>query len=248
MIAAWFISDLHLKDINERSGNVLLRFLLSLERRERPVSHVFLLGDIFDLWVGDSSYFYEKYRPIVDCLTRMKRQGIEIHYFEGNHDVHVVQFWEGRFNIPVWTDAKYFQLGDKLLRLEHGDLINPEDKKYLKYRAFVRQDYMERLAQVLPGRLLDFIGDRASRKSRKHSSRYREDRENELRQMIRRHAERSLKEAPFDVIITGHMHIVDDYEFEVAGRKARSLNLGSWFEGPKALSLIQGHFEWVHLS
>lgn len=253
MIAAWFVSDIHLKDINERSGILLLRFLRSLSRGERPVTHLFLLGDIFDLWVGESDYFYRRFQPIVNELTELRRQGVEIHYFEGNHDLHMSRFWEGALGIPCWTEAKYFQLGQKILRLEHGDLINLEDQAYLKYRGFVRHPVMEKVAYLLPGPVLGALGDWASRTSRKYSSVDRAAREEQLRQMIRHHAFRSFKEKPFDAVISGHMHITDDFEFEMQDLKTgqsrwvRSLNLGSWFEGPKALSLQDSIFEWVEL-
>lgn len=248
MIAAWFVSDIHLKDINERSGNILLRFLHSLTERERPVTHLFLLGDIFDLWIGESAIFAERFGPIVEALAKLRRQGVEIHYFEGNHDVHVSKFWEKNLGIPCWTEAKYFSLGKKLLRLEHGDLINLNDQAYLRYRRFYRHGVMEKLAYGLPGLFWDGLGKWASRTSRKYSAKDRESRNQELREMIRAHAHRSFAEAPFDAVISGHMHIRDDYEFAVDGRLIRSLNLGSWFDSPHALSLINDEFHWVSLA
>lgn len=248
MTAAWFISDLHLKDINERSGNILLRFLHSLASRERPVTHLFLLGDIFDLWVGDSEYFYRRFQPVVDTLLQLRRQGIEIHFFEGNHDMHLAQFWEKELGIPCWVTAKYFQVGDLLLRLEHGDLMNLEDKAYLKFRKFMRQPAIEKLAQILPGFAIGAIGDWASRKSRQYSSVERQNKQSALREVIRAHAIRSYSEAKFDAIISGHMHVVDDVELSVNGHTFRSINLGSWFQDPVALSLIDGQFKWEPLA
>lgn len=245
--SAWFVSDIHLKDINERSGNILLRFLRSLESRERPVTHLFLLGDIFDLWIGEGRVFTERFKDVINLLASLRRQGVEIHYFEGNHDVHVSRFWERELGIPVWTEAKYFPVDGKLLRVEHGDLINLNDQAYLRYRRFYRHPVLEKLAYNLPGVFWDQVGQWASRKSRGHSSKDRADREIELRDMIRVHARRSFHESPFDAIITGHMHFRDDYEFEMSGRVIRSLNLGSWFDAPCALLLRQGHFTWVEL-
>ncbi|MGZ5279743.1 MAG: UDP-2,3-diacylglucosamine diphosphatase [Pseudobdellovibrionaceae bacterium] len=243
---AWFISDIHLRNINERNSVILLRFLRFLQQ-DSQTTHLFLLGDIFDLWVGDSDVFQRKFQALVDAIAELKRKGVEVVYFEGNHDVHVKGFWENKLGVPVLVDYKIFELGPHRVRMEHGDFINPDDQLYLKYRAFVRQPKLEKLAYILPGKLLDDVGSWSSRKSRKKSSVMRRDSEDDLRQKIRRFAASKAQETAFDYIITGHMHVRDEYEFEVKGEKRISINLGSWFEKPRALCLTERGYEWKEL-
>lgn len=238
---AWFISDIHLRNINERNSVLLLRFLRSLIA-DPQTTHLYLLGDIFDLWVGDSNLFQSKFQSLVDAIAELKRKGVEVVYFEGNHDVHVKGFWERKFSIPVYVDARYEKLGRFLVRLEHGDLMNPEDVAYLRYRHLIRRPWAEKLAYILPGRLLDGAGIRASKKSRKRSMSDRQRSEEDLRQMIRNYAKDKWTEENFDYIITGHMHVRDEFTFEADGKTHTSINLGSWFEEPMALCLEdQGH-------
>lgn len=238
---AWFISDIHIKTAEERNSQKLLRFLRSIESGEKPATHLFLVGDIFDLWIGDSEYFHERFRDLVDTLANIRRKGVEVVYFEGNHDVHIKCFWK-KYDIPVWVEEKYFQLGPWLVRVEHGDLINPNDKAYIRYRNFIRLPLMEKIGYLLPGKLLGDLGDYASRQSRKRSSVHRESREAQLRQMIRDYAEVTNKAAKFDYLITGHMHIRDEYKTSLGGM---SVNLGSWFEEePVALLLTEKGHTW----
>lgn len=243
---AWFVSDIHLKNINERNSIVLLRFLHSL-LKDPQTTHLFFLGDIFDLWVGDSDVFQTKFQALVDAIAALKRKGVEVVYFEGNHDVHVKGFWEAKLHIPVWVEHQIFQLGPYRVRMEHGDFINPEDELYLQYRSFIRQPKLEKLAYILPGKLLDGVGSWSSRKSRKKSSVMRRDSEEDLRRKIRIFAESKAQETDFDLIVTGHMHVSDEYEFQSRGRKHVSINLGSWFEEPRALLLTERGHEWVDL-
>lgn len=243
---AWFVSDIHLRDINERNSVILLRFLHSLQQ-DSETTHLFLLGDIFDLWVGNSDVFQVKFQALVDAIASLKRKGIEVIYFEGNHDVHVKNFWEKKFKIPVWVDAKYIQLGKWNVRMEHGDFINPNDTKYLKYRETIRGPHMDKLADLIPGKLLDAAGLFAAKLSRKKSSVKRRDSEEQLRQMIRTYATEKFKEQPYDLMITGHMHILDDYEVSQDGKTGRSINLGSWFEDPQALCLTDQSYHWQPL-
>ena len=74
---AWFVSDIHIRDINERNSVRLLRFLRFLAT-DSQTTHLFLLGDIFDLWVGDSNVFQTKFQAIIDELAALKKKGIEL--------------------------------------------------------------------------------------------------------------------------------------------------------------------------
>ncbi len=240
---AWFLSDIHIKDLNERNSIRLLHFLHSIMDRKRVATHLFLLGDIFDLWAGDSPLFAKKFAPLVSALDAIKKMGVDVVYFEGNHDIHVRKFWESR-GIHVWTAEKYFQLGPFLVRMEHGDFINPDDLAYKRFRKFMRSDFMERVAYSLPGRAIQAIGNWGSGKSRKYSSVQRASHQEKFRQMIRTYARRVFTQGEFDYLITGHMHIRDELQWSQAGRKPCSINLGSWFDEALVLKISDSGHQW----
>ena len=245
MISAWFLSDLHLKKIDERNSQTLLRFLLSLASQERKATHLYLVGDIFDIWIGDHKFYERKFQPIIDAILQCKKNGIQVMYFEGNHDVHVKKYWEKRYQIPCFVEEKFEQLGNQTVRIEHGDLINPNDQVYLKYRDFIRQPLLEKIAHLIPAAIMSRVGEKASGESRKKSSVKRRDSEEQLRQMIRDYAVSTYEKKPFDLIVTGHMHIRDDWSFEKNGKKIRSINLGWWAEEAQVFHLTDQGGEWV---
>lgn len=247
MMKAWFISDIHLKDINERNSQRLLRFLHFLESDLASTTHLFLVGDIFDLWVGDSDVFYRQFRGIVDQLLSLKQKGVEIIYFEGNHDVHIQKFWTKRFQIPVYVEAQTFQLGRFNVRVEHGDFINPEDKAYIRYLSIIRSAPLRWIAESLSGQIFNYFGQKASKASRQRSQGYRQDSESLLRERIRRFAESQRAMVPFDFLITGHMHVRDDYSFSYQGMPTQSINLGSWFKEPMAYCLTHEGGSWFDI-
>src|ERR1022692_1001990 len=119
---AWFISDVHLKGVTERNAVILCRFLQSLQQNQQA-THLILLGDIFDLWISDGAVFTRRYQNIIDLVVALKDKGMEILYFEGNHDVHVRDFWQDKLGIPTHVDHFLLPWGNKTIRLEHGDLI-----------------------------------------------------------------------------------------------------------------------------
>lgn len=233
---SWFVSDIHLTDLKERNGQTLLRFLFYLN--QNPKEHrLFFLGDIFDFWLSNGAAFANAYRELIDQIAQLKKNGGEVYYFEGNHDFHVDVFWTKKLNIPVYENEAFFNLDGKVVRLEHGDFINPNDEAYLKYRAFVRKSWIEPIGHIVPGFFWKWFGEKQSQKSRKRTGHYGRNNAEEIQAMVRKHAHRMYSEKPFDLIVTGHMHVFDDYTFEVDGKKVRSINLGTWLESPIALLL-----------
>jgi UDP-2,3-diacylglucosamine hydrolase len=225
-----------------------LRFLLSLKldpksSEERQATHLFLLGDIFDLWFGSQDFYRQKFAPIVDAILEIKKQGIEVVYFEGNHDLHVIEFWNS-LGIQCYVEDQYFNLGPWVLRASHGDLINDEDRAYDRYRRVVRSGPVEWLAHNFPAAWLESIGKAASQFSRKNSIIKRRDTAEDMRRMIRDYAFDKYKEKAFDYIVTGHMHIKDDWVTEINGKTLRSVNLGSWFPSASAWWLTEKDCGW----
>ncbi len=245
---AWFLSDIHLKSMEERNGKILLRFLHSLLERNPEKIQLFLLGDIFDLWIGSHDYFVRQYQPLIDALKNLKALGARIIYFEGNHDVHIDKFFQHELGAEVFTDARYFEIQGLTVRCEHGDLINREDHAYLKYRSIIRGAVVRAMALHLPGPFWGYVGMKMSHSSRKKSAVYRSQNELQLIQMIRNHVGRAYLERSFDYIISGHMHVFDDYCLTIHEQNIRSINLGSWFEDEvKVFRIIEGRGDWFSL-
>ncbi len=245
-MVAYFISDIHLKSLNERNGRTLLRFLNSLvEQSQKEDFHLFLLGDIFDLWVSGHEVFVKKYDALIEPIRRLKEQGAQVYFFEGNHDLHIKPFWEKKLGVKVYTEAEHFILGPWKVRCEHGDQINLQDKAYQRLRYSLRHPLVENLAHKIPGEVWDKVGTFFSHTSRQFSSSYREEKNRQLVEMIREHAQNIHREKDFDLIISGHMHVRDDYSFKKRGKDVRSINLGSWFEDPKVLKLTDQGADWI---
>lgn len=232
---AVFVSDLHLTGPEDPKTQLFVRFLRRLPQEN--VTHVFLVGDIFDLWVGSHAYFAERFSEVVRAVSDLVRAGIDVHYFEGNHDLHLEKFWSEKIGARVHADDATFEIAGQTVRIEHGDLINPDDRGYLFLRGFLRSRPMTFLAHNLPEALVHMIGERASSASRDYTSNAKAKPAEEIRTLIRQHAEAQSHLTDFDLIVTGHVHVSDDFSFDIGGRKVRSINLGSWFETPRALVL-----------
>ncbi len=235
-----FLSDIHIRNMKESNSQKLLLFLYALNHQ--PVTHLFLVGDIFDLWIHKHKYFVAKFFKIVNAINTLVKKGVEVHYFEGNHDFHLKQFWQQEVGVKVHDGPAFFSIGHYKLRVEHGDFMNPDDRAYFLLRSFLRSKPINFMIKNTPGSLIQWIGGKASAISRYYSSNPKKLNEEIIRDFMHNYAGKVIREGFFDYLITGHTHVRDIYEFNEKGKKVYSINLGCWLKEQKVLVLDEsGH-------
>ena len=228
MTRAFFVSDLHLESADDPKATLFVEFLSALSAA-KGTTHLFLLGDIFDMWLADHRYFIDRYPGIIAELKRLQGEGVAVHYFEGNHDLHLRKYWGNELGFDVHSDPIQLTLAGTRLRLEHGDQMDPDDRGYRFLRWFLRTPPLKILIENLPGKLAAWIGERASATSRRYTSERKTISTADAIEKIRAHAARVHAETPFDLLIAGHVHVRDDYA-DTQG--FRAVNLGTWLDQP----------------
>lgn len=246
MSRAYFVSDLHLTASDDDRAALFVRFLDDVAA-DSEASHLILLGDVFDMWLADHRYFIDKFRDVVDAIVEVRDQGIEIHYFEGNHDLHLQRYWGDELGLEVHADPIHVDIAGKALRLEHGDQMDPDDRGYRFLRWLLRTPPMRFLIHHLPGNFVARLGERASATSRTYTSETKTIARDVAIDKIRSHAGHRHAECPFDLIVSGHVHIRDDYTDETANGPYRSINLGTWLDRPVCLILDDSGVRLVEL-
>lgn len=237
MSRALFVSDIHIRSANDPKAGLFASFLETASRSS--VSHLFLVGDIFDLWVANRKYFVESYQNVIEQIRNLKRRGVEIYYFEGNHDLDLKIYWQQELGVKVFEGPAYFDLLGRTVRVEHGDEMDPEDKGYLFLRWFLRTPPMKELGRKLPDPAVRLIGEKASGASREYTTFVKTATEDEVRSKFRSHVSRVYNEKPFDVIVTGHIHVEQDETFTPGDKSVRAFNLGTWLKTPLVLEMSE---------
>jgi UDP-2,3-diacylglucosamine hydrolase len=236
-VKAYFLSDLHLSTCQDAKGTRFVRFLRDLDCEQ--VTHLFLVGDVFDLWLGQHNYFLQKFAPIISEIRRLKERGLEIHYFEGNHDLYLNLFWGGVLGVHVHEGPLTINLGEWKVRIEHGDQIDREDRGYLALRWFLRLGFVRWCLCHAPSSWVARVGDRISRASRYYTSQVKHSSQSGVLNKVRAHAQQISEKEKVDYVITGHIHVVDEWDVGSTKQKTLSINLGSWLEQPKYFELSQ---------
>ncbi len=243
---AVFVSDIHIGSPEDRRAVLFLGVLDSWLLN--PPEKVFLLGDIFDLWIADRKYFVDRYARIIEKVHALVQAGVEVHYFEGNHDLDLVPFWQNHIGCTVHEGPYQLQMDRFTVIIEHGDQMDPSDKGYLFLRWLLRTPVLRWLGRHLPNSWVRRIGERASAASREYTSNVKTIKEDEVRTRIAAHVRKVRSEVNVDVHVSGHVHVRDDSEISCWGKGAivRSLNLGSWLDQPVTLELVvnDGNLTW----
>lgn len=235
MSRAFFVSDIHIRSAGDPNAG---RFLAFLDKcLELKPENLFLVGDIFDLWIADRRLFVETYREIIERVKKVRDAGVTVHYFEGNHDLDLNVYWRDVVGVRVHEEAAHFKVGPLAVRVEHGDQMDPEDRGYLFLRWLLRTPLMRLVGRKLPGPLLAWIGRRASSASRDYTSTVKAASDERVREKIQTHARRAYAEKHFHLFVSGHTHVREDQAVDAGGNRFRCVGLGTWLKEPLVLDV-----------
>jgi UDP-2,3-diacylglucosamine hydrolase len=193
-----FVGDVHL----DRDDPDLGAFVAYLEGLGRTASRVVLMGDLFNLWIGDAGLEQEHHRTIVRCLRDLRKDGVEVHYLEGNRDYRIARAHAGGAFDTVHAEGLREDWGGRRIWASHGDLVNRHDVQYRSWRRLSRSAPMGWLLSMVPERRRFALAESLERRMRGTNL-----------SMKRAFPEALVREfaAPFladgaDAVVLGHFH------------------------------------------
>ena len=231
---AVFLSDAHLRSSSSRTSEMLLSFFRDFSGR---YDHLFLVGDFFDFWFSGGDRFYAPFRPLVDRLLALREEGVTIHYFEGNHDFFLEDFFGRRGFVVVPRDLS-IRLDGKLFYIAHGDTIDRDNRSYLRLRRFFRSGLFRKLQAALPPPILW----KAAAVSSRFSKDYLSDPPAPLVRKMQNFAREKFDEG-YDAVVVGHCHQPLLRETVLDGRIRHFVTLGDWVRYFSYLVYDNGKFD-----
>ena len=130
MTSSLFISDLHLSEATPQIEQGLYRFL----EEKGDVDRLFLLGDIFEAWIGDDDDS-ELAARFAEAMKNLANRGTAIFFMRGNRDFLVGERYLQRFNAELLGDTAEISVAGSPALLMHGDLLCTDDVDYMAFRA-----------------------------------------------------------------------------------------------------------------
>lgn len=146
-----FIADLHLEDARPDTTDEFLRFLRA---EARGADKLYILGDLFEAWVGDDDPA-DTGTKVAEGLARLAASGTEIAFIHGNRDFLLGHDYARRCRMRLLPDPSLIVLDGKPTLIGHGDLYCTSDTGYQQFRAMTRSHNWQAqfLSQPLPARL-----------------------------------------------------------------------------------------------
>ena len=229
-----FIADAHLRNPEDANYRTLVRFLETLPR---DTDTLYLLGDLFEFWVGYPSPVYSHYREFIDCLKAVRGRGVRIVYFEGNHDFHLDRFFQEELGAEVHRSGAELEIAGQRVYLCHGDQINREDYRYRVFRLAFHNPVTKALLPLFSRRLAAYT---ASTLSRRSSKRHTARRSRWDYRLILTTFARGRFAAGSDAVITGHYHLPmvqreDGHLFIALGDWITQFSYAQWLDGEFSL-------------
>ena len=215
MTTSLFISDLHLSEATPHIEQGLYRFL----EEKGDVDRLFLLGDIFEAWIGDDDD-----RPLsrrfATAMKQVSAKGTRIFFMRGNRDFLVGQAYLKQFNAELLGDTAEVCVAGQRTLLMHGDLLCTDDVDYMAFRALAHNPDWQ--AEMLAKPLLERreLATHLRAMSKEAASNKAED----IMDVNQAAVTHSIQEHDVARLIHGHTHRPDTHTLEGAER----IVLGDW--------------------
>lgn len=218
-----FISDLHLSA--ERPAITAL-FLEFLRGPARAAEALYILGDLFEYWIGDDVADQPEYRPLIAALRELTGAGVPVFVMHGNRDFLLGGGFEHATGCRLLADPSVVHLYGEDVLLMHGDTLCTDDLPYLKFREMVRNPQWVQmfLGKTIPERVA------IVRDYREISKTATANKKPEIMDVNAAAVESALRAHRVHHLIHGHTHRPAQHVFTLDGNPVRRTVLGDWYE------------------
>ena len=137
-----------------------------LDQVQKDAQDLFLMGDLFDFWFEYKYVVPKGFVRILGKLAEISDMGIPVHFFVGNHDMWMKDYFQKELNIQVYFEPFAFNLNGKDLLIGHGDGLGPGDHGYKTIKKIFRNPNAQALFGCIPPFFGIGLANFFSRKSR----------------------------------------------------------------------------------
>ena len=228
MKSIYFLSDAPLGSLAIPHARTQERRLANfLDSIKHKAEAVYLLGDIFDFWHEYRYVVPKGYTRLLGKISELTDMGIEVHFFTGNHDLWVADYFEKECGMIIHRQSETVELHGKVFYLAHGDGLGSTDRSFRLLRSIFHNRLCQRLFAALHPRWGMQFGlnwarhSRLKREDGKEPPYMGEDKE----ELVRFGKEYLLTHPDINFFVFGHRHIDLDL---MLSRSARLIILGDW--------------------
>jgi len=214
------ISDLHLE---EQRPDITRAFLRFLETRASGAEALYILGDFFEVWIGDDGMTPYQHQ-IAAALRALSESGTRLYLMHGNRDFMIGQAFCKEAGCTLLSDPHIATLSGERVLLMHGDSLCTRDEGYMRLRRLLRNPLslfiLHHLSLARRQKLAQKLRSTSREETRMKASDIVDVTPDEVIRAMRKHRVRTL--------IHGHTHRPATHSLQIDGQAARRIVLGDW--------------------
>ena len=217
-----FISDLHL---DTSRPEITRQFLAFLEVEAPSAEAVYILGDLFEAWIGDDASDAVG-DDVAEGLARLHARGVPCFFIHGNRDFLLGDAYARRARMTLLPDPSIVEIEGESVLLMHGDVLCTDDLPYQQFRALTHEPGWQTAFLARP------IAERQqfAEKARAESRRYTRSAGDAITDVNPAAVLRALGERNLRRLIHGHTHRPAIHRLDAIGADAQRIVLGDWYE------------------
>jgi UDP-2,3-diacylglucosamine hydrolase len=228
------ISDLHLEQERPDITRAFLHFLAS---RARQADALYILGDFFEVWIGDDAISPFQ-REIAQALRELSEAGTRVYLMHGNRDFLIGKRFCREAGATLLPDPCLVEMGGERVLLMHGDSLCTLDIGYMKLRRWLRNPVSLFILRNLPLT----TRHKLARKLRSESRAQSRMKASAIVDVTPDEVLRVMAEQGVRTLIHGHTHRPATHALQINGQAARRIVLGDWDKQGWALQVDQQGF------
>jgi len=233
------VSDLHL---DRSHPAITAQFREFLGNEARTATALYVLGDLFEAWLGDDDPCPHK-AAVIGAFADLTRAGVALYFMHGNRDFLLGSGFCERTGGALLTDPTVLEVDGRRLLLTHGDALCTDDVPYQKLRALVRDPRLQRRFLGLPIAERTALAGEARQGSQAHTS----TQAMALMDVNDAAVRATFVRAQVDLIVHGHTHRPAIHELTVEGRQCTRIVLGDWYRAGSYVRLSAEAVELIEI-
>jgi UDP-2,3-diacylglucosamine hydrolase len=223
-----FISDLHLDEARPQIVDLFTAFLAT---DARNADALYILGDLFESWIGDDDDSALGKRVATATLA-LRDSGVPVYFMHGNRDFLLGPDYAARAGMTLLPDPTIIELGGERILLMHGDTLCTDDVDYQKFRTLVRDPQWQ--AQFVAKSLAERRAFAAQ--ARGESSKQTAMKPAEIMDVNPNAVDAAMRKHGVQRLIHGHTHRPATHRLNLDGNVTERIVLGDWYEQTSVLT------------
>ncbi|ENM1018147.1 UDP-2,3-diacylglucosamine diphosphatase [Klebsiella variicola] len=237
-MATLFIADLHLQTEEPAITAGFLRFL---QGEARQADALYILGDLFEAWIGDDDP-NPLHQQIASAIKAVVDAGVPCYFIHGNRDFLVGQRFARQSGMLLLAEEERLDLYGREVLIMHGDTLCTDDPGYLAFRAKVHTPWIQRLFLALP--LL--IRRRIAARMRADSKTANSSKSMDIMDVNPQAVVDVMERHHVQWLIHGHTHRPAVHELQANGQPAWRVVLGAWHSEGSMVKVTPDDVELIH--